>query len=198
LKFFAGATILGDGDVIMTLDIPGIASSSQLRFDTIKSEQFKRNQLEEEANERKGRKRNLIIFGNGGKEYFALELKDVTRLEPIRLSDIHNTGSMKYLEYNNHAVSLFSMDELLPASVFEYNMEEAFAIFPKHTSAKVGIIASKIIDTIETNEILNKDATCSGAVLGKLFVDDMMVQVLDHKQFTDLIDNKVLIAKDMA
>ena len=196
LKCFAGATILGNGDVIMILDVPGIASFSSLRFDTIKSEEVKRNLLKEKKSKDIGENRNLIIFSNGNKEYFALELASVSRLEPIKPSNIHYTGNLKYMEYNNRAVLLFSMDEFLPASKCELNDEEIFAIFPKHISAKVGILVSKIIDTIETNEKLNRDATCPESVLGKFFIDDMMVQVLDHEKFVGLIEEKAVKANE--
>ena len=196
LKCFAGTTILGNGDVIMILDAPGIASLSSLRFDSIKSEEIKRNKLKEKKAPGKGEKRNLIVFCSANKEYFALELKSVSRLEPINPSDIHYTGNLKYVEYNSHAVLLFFMDEFLTASKCELNDEEVFAIFPKHISARVGILASSIIDTIETDEKLNKDATSPEYVLGKLFIEDMMVQVLDHEKFVDLIENKAAIARE--
>jgi len=196
MKFFTGATILGDGDVILILDIPGIASISSLKFDTIKTEALKRTQSENQQKIEKGIKRNLIIFENNNREYFALELKDVSRLEPIKPMDIHHTGKLKYIEYNNTAVLLFSMDEFLPASQCDLAQEEIFAIFPKELSTQIGILASTIIDTVEINEELNKDSTCSESVIGKLFIDEMMVQVLDHKTFIKLIENKAQETKE--
>lgn len=196
LKCFSGTAILGDGDVIMILDIPGIAAYSCLSFDTIKSEESKRNQENEKKTKGKGETRNLIIFSTADREYFALELKSISRLESKNPADIHYTGSMKYVEHDSQAVLLFSMDEFLPAGKCELSDKEFFAIFPKHISAKVGIIASKIIDTIETDEKLNKDATCPECVMGKLFIDNMMIQVLDHKKFADLIEHKAATAKE--
>lgn len=195
LKCFAGTSILGDGDVIMILDVPGIAAFSCLKFDTIQSEELNRNRLKEKNAEEKGTTRNLIVFSNGNKEYYALALESIARLEPVNRSDIHYTGRLKYLEYNSHAVLLFSMDEFLPAGVCPMNNEEIFAIFPKHVSTRVGILASKIIDTIQTDKKLNRDATCPEAVLGKLFINNMMVQILDHDKIADLIEHKVTTAK---
>jgi len=87
------------------------------------------------------------------------------------------------------------MDEFFPASQCNFTAGEIFAVFPKQVSARVGIITSGIIDTIETDKPLNKDATCPGPVLGKLFIDDMMVQVLDPDLFADLIEQKLMMAK---
>ncbi|MCP3875160.1 MAG: chemotaxis protein CheA [Desulfobacteraceae bacterium] len=196
LKHFAGTAILGDGDVVMILDTPGIASLSSLRFDSIKNEEIKRNQLIEKGDDTKGKKRSLIVFSNGEKEYFALELKSISRLEPIIPSSIHYTGDLRYVEYNGQAVLLFSMNEFLPVGECVLNDEEVFAIFPKHISSKVGIIASKIIDTFVTNEKLKKDASCPDSVLGKLFIDGMMVQVIDHEKFVGMIEDRTQNAKD--
>lgn len=195
LKCFAGTTILGNGDVITILDIQGIAAYSSLKFDSIKTEEAKRNQANEKEAQSRGEKRNLIIFTSGKKEYFALELKSVSRLEPLNAKDIHYTGHLKHVEYKGHAVLLFSMDEFLPAVECDPAAEEFFAVFPKQVSARVGIITSRIIDTIETDQLIDRDDACPEPVLGKLFIDDMMVQVLDHEKFTELIEQKVMMAK---
>ncbi len=190
LKCFAGATILGDGDVIMILDVPGIAAFSSLKFDTIKKEEIKQNQLREKAEENKGETKDLIVFCNAQKEYFAMELKRVSRLEPVNPSSIHHTDTLKYLEYNHQAVLLYSMEEFLPASPCDQSGDQVFVIFPKNLSSRVGIMASKIVDTIQTNEKISKDAACPDSVLGKLFVDDRMIQVLDHEKIILLIEKK--------
>jgi hypothetical protein len=87
------------------------------------------------------------------------------------------------------------MDEFLPAVEYDPAAEEFFAVFPKQVSARVGIITSGIIDTIETDQLIDRDDSCPEPVLGKLFIDDMMVQVLEHEKFTELIEQKVMMAK---
>ncbi|MFA5906679.1 MAG: chemotaxis protein CheW, partial [Desulfobacula sp.] len=195
LKCFAGNSILGNGDVITILDIQGIAALSSLKFDSIKSEEAKRNQAREKEEKSRGEKKNLIIFSSGKKEYFALELKSVSRLEPVKPEEIHYTGHLKHIEYKSQAVLLFSMDELLSAGECDPKAHEFFALFPKQVSSRVGIITSGIIDTIETDKPIDKDDTCPEPVLGKLFIEDMMVQVLDHEKFADLIEKKVMMTK---
>ncbi|OGQ91347.1 MAG: hypothetical protein A2464_08660 [Deltaproteobacteria bacterium RIFOXYC2_FULL_48_10] len=189
LKCFAGTTLLGNGDVIMVLDVQGIATLSSLKFDSIQTEEARRNEAKEA--QAKGEKRNLIVFTSGKNEYFALELKRVSRLEPLNPKDIHYTGRLKHIEHKGHAVLLFSMDEFLPANECDLTAGEIFVVFPKQISSRVGIITSGIIDTIETDKLIEKDDTCPGAVLGKLFVDGMMVQVLDPDQFSNLIEQKL-------
>ncbi len=195
LKCFAGASILGNGDVITVLDIQGIAGFASLKFDSIKTEEAKRNQAKEKETLRQGEKRNLIIFTSGKNEYFALELKSISRLEPVTPGDIHSAGHLKHIEHKGHAVLLFSMGEFLPAHECDLTADELFVVFPKHVSSRVGIITSGIIDTIETNMRIEKDDYCPDPVLGKLFIDDMMVQVLAPDRFADLIEEKLMMTQ---
>jgi two-component system chemotaxis sensor kinase CheA len=193
LKCFAGTALLGNGDVNMVLDVQGIAALSSLKFDSIKTEEARRNEAKKVR--ARGEKRNLIVFTSGKKEYFALELKRVFRLEPLNPKDIHYAGRLKHMEHKGHAVLLFSMDEFLPAHECDLTAGEIFVIFPKQISSRVGILASGIIDTIETDKSIEKDDACPGPVLGKLFIDGMMVQVLDPDQFSTLIEQKLMEAK---
>ncbi|OGR26458.1 MAG: hypothetical protein A2277_15900 [Desulfobacterales bacterium RIFOXYA12_FULL_46_15] len=195
LECFAGTTILGNGGVITVLDIQGIAALASLKFDSIRSEDAKRNLLKEKEERLKGEKRNLIIFTSGRREYFAMELKNISRLEPVNPKDIHYTGHLKHIEYKGHAVLLFSIDEFLPAVECDFTVKEIFAVFPKHLSARVGILTSGIIDTIETDMFIDEDESCPEPILGKLFIGDMMVQVIDHERFADLIEQKLMMTK---
>ncbi len=194
LQCFSGATILGDGNVIMILDVSGIASASSLRFDSIRSEEQRRNRTDQDR-KTETEKHNLIVFCNDSKEYFALPLEQVYRLETVDPKEIHQTGQLRYIEYHNTPVMLVSMDELFPSGPCDIGDKEVFAIFPKFVEAKVGILASQIIDTVEVSQSLSRDDTCSEAVLGKLFKDEMMIQVLDHQSLGEMITRKVAQSK---
>jgi two-component system chemotaxis sensor kinase CheA len=197
LGCFAGTTILGDGDVIMVLDVPGIADYSTLKLDAIKQEELKRNQLQKQNADPNAEKRSLLVFCNTRKEYFALELHSVARLEPLQPKDIHFTGDLKYMKYQEQAVQLFSMDEFLQAGRVSLDEPEFYAIFPKNLTSRVGIMVSNIIDTIETRDKIDRDDACPDFVRGKIFIEDMMVQVLDHEKFTDLIEQKRDVQKTL-
>jgi len=192
LRYYTGASILGDGSVIMMLDVPGIAATSALNFDAVlpSENQSSKNQSKDE-----GQLKNLIIFGNNSKEFFALELSSIARLEPIARSDIHTSGGLSFYEYNGQAMQLFLLDEFLKVTVSDPG-DELFLIIPKHVKANVGIIASVIVDTIETEESLSTDVTCSEIVKGKLFVNDQMVQVLNQDLFYDQIEKRAVQIKD--
>ncbi len=188
LKCFAGTSILGDGQVIMILDIPGIASYTSLDFDTLQARKAQSPWEISDASDQE-EVRNLIVFGNENNEYFALSLDSIFRLEPIRAKDLHMTGDRKYLEYQGHAVMLFTMDEFIPASSCDPK-DELFIIFPKHINARAGIMASVIVDTIDTSQELSRDAASPDLVQGKFFMDDRMIQVLDHKLFFEQIEKR--------
>ncbi|MCP4021996.1 MAG: chemotaxis protein CheA [Desulfobacteraceae bacterium] len=188
-RCFSGATILGDGTVVMILDIPGIVSYMSLRFETIKNEEITRKKGQKE--DKKGELQSLIVFSHAASEYFAIDLTSLSRLEPIEVSHIHHTGGLKYMEYDQKAVSLFSLDEFLSATPFKKTDEIMYSIMLKGTDKKMGIIATSIIDTIELHQDLDQASLNHEIVAGKLFIDNMMVQVLDQNKIIRLMEMKV-------
>ncbi|MCG8639897.1 MAG: chemotaxis protein CheA [Desulfobacterales bacterium] len=190
LKCFAGTTILGDGKVTMILDIPGIASFSNLKFDTAFDARSVLGPSDDSQGDNQGQLKNLIVFGNEKKEFFALALEHISRLEPIAVSDIHYTGEQRFFEYKNQDVHLFAMDAFLSVHPWEPS-DSIFVIFPKHTKTRVGIMTPVIVDTIETRSKLARDPSGPDVVAGKLFIDDRMIQVLDHDVLYERIEQRV-------
>ena len=163
-----------------------------LKFDIIKQEEFKQYHQHQLTAASAEQAKDLIVFCHAGTEYFALELKQVTRIEPFNPSDVYQVGNLRFVEHHHQAVPLCSMDEFMPVSTAELSGSQAFAVFPRGLSSKVGILASKIVDTLHTDQVLEKDAACPDAVRGKLFMDRKMVQVLDHETLISLIENTIV------
>ncbi len=192
LKVYAGMSILGDGSVIMVLDAPGLASISHLRFDSIHAETAGERREREERRRLDDLKRNLIVFQSGPGEYFAMELKHLSRLSTVKPSEIHRTGRLKHAGQKGRAVPVFSMDELGPASCCDYQAGELFILYPRQGPGRVGLLASGIVDTLETGLPVEKDASCPEIVMGKVFLDDMMVQVLDPEKLAARIEQVMM------
>lgn len=197
LKCYSGASILGDGSVIMILDTAGIAASACLMFENIKTEEHRRKiQKDLDAGAGRAQKRDVLVFSGDGESYFAFELADIRRLEPLQPEQVHSTGRIRYVEYNRKPVMLMSMDEFTQAGPTDPGTGELYALFPKKTSSPVGILATSIVDTFEIKETLEHDSTCPDVVMGKVFIEDRMIQVLDHGNLVKLIEKKISQAKE--
>jgi len=192
-RCFCGATILGDGSVIMILDAPGIAGYSGLRFEVLNAEQERRRIRELESRDIGAEARNVIIFSSAEEEYFAIDLDGVARLEAINSNDIHAIGSQKFMEYNQVSIPLFQLDDFIPVTPFDFNKKEMHVIIPKGLPSTSGIIVDKIIDTMEIFQVLDKDGTIPEGIEGKAFVEGRLVQFLNIRMISGLMEKQLIV-----
>ncbi len=187
---FSGATIMGDGSTAMILDAPGIANFARIRFAEITSEQRRRE--EEKARKQKvlsGDRRSIIVFSNAPKEYFALPLSEVSRLEMIDSTMIEQIGKQEFITYMDEALPLIRLERFLPVSSIYQNAKELFIIVPKTGESRVGIIASRVLDIFESDVSIKKDECESRGLLGAAVVDGRLTLFLNMKEILALFTN---------
>ncbi|MFH1154671.1 MAG: chemotaxis protein CheA [Pseudomonadota bacterium] len=192
-RCFSGATILGDGKVIMILDAVGMAAFAGLRFDAVNAEAERRKAREMEARATEVQARNVIIFSSARDEFFALPLSRIARLESIRIGDIHRIGSKRFMKYNDSTLSLVKLEDMLPVSPCVMDDPELHVIIPKGISMQSGLVVHKIIDTMEIARALTRDATSPEGVEGKAFIDGRLVQFLDLDRLAVLMQNQLTV-----
>ncbi|MCA9000900.1 MAG: chemotaxis protein CheA [Planctomycetes bacterium] len=144
--WYAGSTILGDGHVVMILDVQGLLRKSGLDLTEINE------LLEDEAS---GgvvdlqRKPSMVIFSNNQNEYFALPQEQIQRLEKIRIEDLRHMGYREYLQQADQAIPLLRLEEMLPVQAPDTASEVGYVLIPRSTDWSVGIFATEIVDTLE-------------------------------------------------
>lgn len=189
---FAGATIMGDGRVAMILDASGIVDSAQLRFSEIELEERRRQKeiarhQESAASDRK----TVIIFNNAPEEHFALLLSDVSRLEMIDPQMIELIGKQEFITYRNEGLPLIRLEKVLPVSPVPENTKELYIIIPKTNGSKAGIVASRILDVLDTDVAIQKDASTVSGLLGSGVVQGKLTLFLNVRELVELSRNEV-------
>jgi len=187
---FAGATIMGDGRVAMILDASGIADFAGLRFGEVNAEEMRRQR---EALRSHGitaaERRPVIVFNCSPEEYFALPLGGVSRLERIDRGMIETLGNKEYITYRGMGLPLIHLDRFLPVRPLPEDTDELFVIIPKPidvNSSSVGILASKIMDTVEAEEIIRKGPDIAKGFLGAAVVEGKMTMFLDTEELLNM------------
>ncbi|MFO7750538.1 MAG: chemotaxis protein CheA [Desulfobacteraceae bacterium] len=190
-RCFSGATILGDGGVIMILDASGMANEADLRFAVVNAEEQRRKSREAERRQALSEGRNVIVFANAENEFFAIPLEKMVRLEKIEPRAVHTIGSRKFIEFRKTTIPIFHLEEFVAANPCAGKLEELYVIIPKGLSVKSGIIVSDVIDTMEVFQELQREANSPDAVEGTAFVDNRLVQFLDMEKITGLMEAKM-------
>lgn len=152
-KCFSGATIMGDGRVAMILDVSGIIATSGLCFLEINAEEERRNQeiALTSGNAGSGDKQSILLFHSAASEIFAVPLPSILRLEKFRMEDVEQMGHRKFLPYQGKSMQLIFLDDHIPVHPISHEMQEGYLIIPTYGDGVTGIVASSIIDAIDSS-----------------------------------------------
>ena len=196
---FAGATIMGDGRVAMILDAAGIAEHQQLRFNEVGAEERRRREAEEARRETEaGGRRPVLLFNGELEESFALPLEQVSRLEKVTPEAIHRVGEQAFMDYQGEGLALIRLEQVLPVSPLNEGLEELYVIVPKSARQPAGILASRILDTMETAVPVPDHDRPTPALLGSSFLDGRMTLFLDLEGLLSLFEGHRAPVKEAA
>ncbi len=170
---YAGATIMGDGRVAMILDAAGIAEAADLRLDDA-------NALEHEEKSARsvGDRRQLVLFDNAGGEQFAIDLGRLARLERVPRAEIEVVGGREWMQYRGEGLPLVRLTSVLPVGEIDGDSPDLFVLIPRG-AARSGLLAGRILDTIETELALQRESDDPPAVFGRAIVNGRLTLVLD-------------------
>ena len=110
-RCFAGATILGDGQVTLILDVGGLAAQANL---TVREEKDRMESSETSA-ETAENSQAMLLFTNDPSEQFAVPMGMISRLERIRSDQIDHVGGQEVLQYRGASLPLLSLEKHVKA-----------------------------------------------------------------------------------
>ena len=110
-RCFAGATILGDGQVALILDVGGVAAQASLAV----LEQKDLRESSEASAETAENSQAMLLFTNDPSEQFAVPMGIISRLERIRGDQIDHVGGQEVLQYRGASLPLLSLEKLVKA-----------------------------------------------------------------------------------
>ncbi len=183
--WYAGATILGDGRVAMILDTIGIARRAHVRFDQVADEIARRSSAEPLAELRAGRRRSLVVFANNADERFAVPLADLLRLERVDKAQLEWVGEKPFLKHRGRAIPLVHLEDLLPVGGDSGESDEFFVLIPRLEGVEAGIVAARIVDTLESDAQPDSSQLHAPGLIGSAIVEDRLTLFLDTGALLD-------------
>jgi two-component system chemotaxis sensor kinase CheA len=145
---YAGATIMGDGKVVLILDVLGIA-----RRAGVFSEVRDRLSREEPLGLRSpgAAKQSLLIVGLGEHGRAAIPLSMVARLEEIRGAEVEYAANREVVQYCGEILPLVRLADLLPGGGYSPPNERGsfHVVVYSDRGRTAGLIVDRIIDIVE-------------------------------------------------
>jgi two-component system, chemotaxis family, sensor kinase CheA len=174
LSCYSGATILGDGTVIMILDPNGltqsIATFSEAHNDNLQTEDMSAiNQADKTA---------LLVFRAGSGAPMAVPLATVTRLEEIDVTKVEHANGQPLVQYRGALMKLVTCSD---ETRLRTQGTQPVLVFARR-SKPVGIVVDEIIDIIEEELHIKLDSPNPG-FLGSAVLRGKATDIIDIAHF---------------
>ena len=191
IPVFAGTTLMGDGRVALILDIVGITSSlSSTGDDSMKQAAAVAGPGREEEHQ------FLLLCSVDPKEFFALPLALVNRLDKIRASDLEYVGGKEVIQYRGHSMPVVRLDNYLPVSPLPEQDEYHLIVF--HMNKKdIALVVSQIEDSLDLAIDVEDEMFKQEGVLGSAIIKDRTTLFLDVYQIINMHDPEFFTTEEL-
>lgn len=168
----AGATILGDGDVALILDVAGIAMHMKL------AKSAEDESAEEVQASDSTETQATLMFTNHPSETFGIPMAVIRRLERIRTEQVDVIGGRSMLEYENVSLPLIALEDHVNAKprpeqswvyvvIFEFNGQELAVTVPNLNEIR------ELPTKMDTRTFREQ------GVIGSVVVEKLAIRILD-------------------
>ncbi|MCS6248741.1 MAG: hybrid sensor histidine kinase/response regulator, partial [Opitutus sp.] len=171
-SLYSGATLLGQGEIALILDLAGIATG-RLPTDTAV------RQLTQAAAAVESER--ILVFKDGTPEIFALHIANIGRIEKIDTSRIERLGGHDYLrQKDGPTLRLLRIQDHLPVTPGAPLPAEVHIIVPRLVYHPVALITEHIMDAADlVTGSLDAVSLRAPGVLGTATINDRLTILLD-------------------
>ena len=172
---YAGATIMGDGNVALILDVVGLVQLGCVVNETRSQAIAAKDQQTDTGGERQ----SLLLFRSGTSR-LAVPLALVGRLEEFQRSEIEHAGDRDVVQYREQILALIPLAQQLglgPAA--ESADDDPVQVIVFNDGAKrVGLVVDEILDIVDESVTIRNQHKQPG-ILGSAVVGGLVTDFID-------------------
>ncbi|MEA3240454.1 MAG: chemotaxis protein CheW, partial [Pseudomonadota bacterium] len=176
-RAYAGATIMGDGQVALILDVPGLARLAELASLAGMETAAKQAEAAEKSTGTAA-KLSLLLFRNGPDEQCAVPLSLVARVEQVKAKDIEIKGGKKVLQYRGGSLPVYALEEVASVGVLE-NREELIVIIFPIAGREVGLLAAPPVDAVDVAISVDEMTLRQNGISGSAIIEGQTTLIVD-------------------
>lgn len=179
IKTFAGATVLGDGEIALILDAGGVAvrgglQTSQSSDNTRAGAQSQVVLAEETI--------RTLLFSNHPDERFGVPMSSVLRIERIQTMQIDSVAGQQVLQYRGGTLTLLNLEDVVHTQPRQ-EQSRLYVIVFRHSGREIGLIAPSILDIRDIPATLDTVSFAEAGVMGSVVLDGYAVRMLELYEF---------------
>ncbi|MBF0120862.1 MAG: chemotaxis protein CheW [Desulfobacterales bacterium] len=203
---YAGATIMGDGRVVLILDVAGLAQMAGLSSMEGTDRVGEAAKLAREAEKDKKDRASLLVFRIAEDEQFSVPLSLVERIERINASDVEHVGGKRVIQYRGGSLPLIELKEVSNVKPLPQRKQHEVIVF-RITGKEVGLLATPPVDAVDVSvsidsATLRQPGIIGSAIINKhttLMIDIFeVVKIMNPAWFDEKTNEKIMSRKSQA
>lgn len=173
MSVYSGATILGDGSVILILEPAGVARS--VMESASSRETAAQSEAELAAELMASSERSLLLlFRAGGANLKAIPLSFIGRLEEFEHARIEDAGGRAVVQYQGRLMPILGYQ---PQGGFDLESRQPVLVFHQQ-DREIGMAVDEIVDVVEVAIQIDTSHATPGTV-GATIIDGKTVEIVD-------------------
>lgn len=176
---YDGATIMGDGKVVLILNVNGLFATTQFTLEDMKKVEEAARESEEQtqALTQEEHRQTIVLFKVGSDEYYGVPLAFVVRLEKFPASQIEHSGGREVLQYRDDILPIIRLENYLnlPATPDP----EMLSLIVFAIEKQIGLVVTEILDTVEISTHIDTETFQQKGILGSTIIQGHSVLILD-------------------
>jgi len=184
ISAFSGATVMGDGEVALILDVMGLAQGGRLLTEAKKlalQEAAAASRAEKQSTDIE--KQELLLFRTSQGRRTAVTLSSVDRLEEFKASQFERAGQKLVVQYRGELLPIVNLSDKFDAAQSGTTEGPLQVLVCSHNGQRMGIVVDQILDVAEESVSIEerwKDSLSKGSAVV-------------HKQVTDFLDLSTML-----
>ena len=180
LSKFAGATIMGNGDVALILDVDGIARQSglveRLDLNPIRQEEKYIPVVEEMV--------SILLFEIPGLHRIALPLDAIDHIVKLDSAQIQKNGNREVVYFDDQLMDLVRLNNYVSGGTRGGNQgaSRVPVLICRYRNGLYGLMVKQVTDIIEVPAKLHELATPQKGLSGSIVYKDQVINVLDLEE----------------
>ncbi len=172
---FAGATIMGDGKVALIIDITNLAQMACL---STMSEVKQFTSSKEGAVQTGKEKTALLTFKNSDKDFFAVPLDCVDRIERVQTSEIEQIGESKVVQYRGGALPLCELSQVVNIDAIPVREQQEIIVLRVGTR-EFGLLVIPPLDAFEVVLDIDDNTLKQHGISGSMIIKGHTTLIID-------------------
>jgi len=163
---YSNVTVLGSGQAVTILDAEGIMRFMKVD-NIVEAAQILMQDADEDMEKTAGESiKQIILFHCSGKEYFAVDIEEISRIEIIDPNDIQEIGKGFYINIAGETIRVIRPEDYSPVRKYAYKDDTLYLLNLKKSASQTGLLVRKVIDKIDHEFVLDSGQVSSKFITG--------------------------------